>query len=162
MVSEPQLPENTVLSALLVFVLLRSIVKNIVLETQLPENTVLSALLVFVRLQSIVKNMVWETHVAENTVLSALSVSASCRSIVKNNVLRHMVGTQDFLLSLLCKDSALSIFDCFERYRFCIVIYNVSRRYTRRSIENNNELFSFVSKTLIFTMDSLPRRSENP
>ena len=64
-------------------------------------------------LRSIVKNMVWETQCAENTVLSALSVSAICRSIVKNNVLRHMDGTQDYLLLLLCKDSALSIFDCF-------------------------------------------------
>ena len=63
--------------------------------------------------RSIVKNMVWETHVAENTVLSAFSVSAIFRSIVKNNVLRHMDGTQDFLVLLLCEDSALSIFECF-------------------------------------------------
>ena len=82
-------------------------------ETQFAENTVLSALFVFVILRSIVNNMVWETQVAENTVLYALFVFAMLRFIVKNNVLRHMDGTQYFLLLLLCEDSALSIFECF-------------------------------------------------
>ena len=87
-----------------------------VLETRVAENTVLSALFVFVILGSIVNNMVWETQVAANTVLYALVVFAILRFIVKNNVLRHMDGTQYFLLCY---------YEGILRCRFCKVFTDI-------------------------------------